>query len=1731
MNHPICPNCQSPIPPDAPGGLCPSCVLLAAASTGSLPPGIAAAPDLDTVRAAFPELEVIELIGHGGMGVVFKARQPRLDRLVALKILPPVLATQPGFAERFTREARALGRLSHPNIVAVYDFGQRAGIFYLMMEFVNGVNLRQAMRTGVKPEQALILVPRICEALQFAHDHGVLHRDIKPENILLDTTGTPKLADFGIAKLAGEAGPQTGLTQTGAALGTAAYMAPEQIEKPATVDHRADIYSLGVVLYEMLTGELPLGRFAAPSEKAHVARGVDDVVLRALEKERERRQQSATEMKTEVEHARTNPGTGAHAPAGHAPPGRGGGSGPSGAWNPGQAPHSGQPSIAPGPGDFGWYLGRFFIGLTALSGAMIPLAGGSRAVGDIVSPATLALLCPVFGAMIAVSHLLFGGRRPGSIPVATASGSRGLGKRIFMSVAGSLLLAFVILKALSIISQRQRQYPHPFPDKPPVSIVLPAGGNAIGRVGGGTIELVALAPSPSQGERWSRMDGSFAGNTFVVDRRDLKVKADQRAYDFVFRRVGLPAGTSFEGYRVRGSTEQSSGSLVELASSPGRKLPSHEALSTVLPADARTANVRVAVAFDEWTTISETGAQNSISNSTDYGGVRWNFSHDSAYETNAGETIVTYVCLTPRDWEIRVIGVMGDGREIPHLRLSRIDNQRQWTFPTPKDGTKIALFRLQVRPIEYVEFRDIVLPPVRSADSPSLNPNASASPSDTASVKALTFKELDAVMAEDRIIPASAKISYDSDGTPTFHGTVLPTKDAPIAEGQPFEISLNPHYDRPLLAKIAAQYSLSLRTDAGPSPTSPAPTKLATPGQSETSPAAVPSAPDHIPETNSFIDLEKVVRTLHDAEAETEQLLQTGVGQKHPRVQALCAQMEFYREQLAGEKAPIPPAELAKTFKINVPDASLPTSSIGRPQLRVVFWAHLEPDEELSFQCQGVGEPWVTVDSTTDGSWYTATWELPTWLDEHARQTMLQNLLSVKGRPQTADGAFLLVHEQPHEVYRAPISIRPVARKLRSEAALRAEQDAKIAWLQKQQAILKTMSPQPVLTARLACDLAIAEARGDRLGILQAKVAFQQVLVKTVPAWAAASQPPPARVAEEEKERKTLQAELELARRQPAPSADWQTIFQTDDYLQEHTENVRYGGLLWRVSQSWRESLIEGKGVGFLLTYEVPAGWEARLVGRLPDGTLRTDGVVTAQDGKWHWAFAFRNQEEEESAPVIGTRLQVRPKSAAPSDAPKLADHLGFTLRIATINTARSGRPSLVVVFVSPLGADEEMTFTLSGLTASSTNIQRAAGAPMYTVTWRLPAWLSPDAQNELLQKLLALKDQEHAADGKFALLDEPANGVFREPLRLVPLAQKRPTSAEAKAELDARIADLEKKYAATMNLRSTPLDRALPMRDLTIAEAHGDAAKILQARIAYQETLLKTLRTTPEIEQNTPGRTAEEEKELKVLQAEYEEAKAHPGNQVSAEAATPPAAPASAKPSNDATSQRLDALYDENIRLAKTNLEQAQARHQAGVASMEELEIAEQELAVAEARGDALRANQARLILVEKQLKRTTAQVEAGVSSTEELRALQVKKTTLQIEITKAVASAPTSAPDKAKLDAIYEEAIQLARQNLDMTRKRFEAGLCAALDVTKAERDVAVAEARGDTLRIAKARLAYANQALELVRHRVESGLASTEELHAVQNDKIEAEIEIAKSGAQPANNPAGQAPVKQP
>lgn len=306
-----CPKCGATLPSTATGGLCPRCLMAEAMAPTETDAGLVAHPPLPPEQIAphFPQLEILECLGRGGMGVVYKARQKTLNRFVALKLLAPERVLDPQFAERFTREAQALAALNHPNIITIHDFGQAGGFYYLLMEFVDGANLRQLLRARkFTPEEALTIVPPLCDALQFAHERGIIHRDIKPENLLLDKAGRVKVADFGIAKILGtagandDAGPSSGLqnaTQTG--MGTPGYSAPEQKTDPQHVDSRADIYSLGVVFYELLTGELPGKRIEPPSHKVHIDVRLDEVVLRTLEQAPERRYQQASEVKTMLE--------------------------------------------------------------------------------------------------------------------------------------------------------------------------------------------------------------------------------------------------------------------------------------------------------------------------------------------------------------------------------------------------------------------------------------------------------------------------------------------------------------------------------------------------------------------------------------------------------------------------------------------------------------------------------------------------------------------------------------------------------------------------------------------------------------------------------------------------------------------------------------------------------------------------------------------------------------------------------------------------------------------------------------------------------------------------------------------------------------------------------------------------------------------------------------------------------------------------------------------------------------------------------------------------------------------------------------------------------------------------------------------------------------------------------------------------------------------------------------
>jgi serine/threonine protein kinase len=253
---------------------------------------------VEALADLLPGFEVLEFLGRGGMGAVYKARQRSLDRVVAIKLLPMEVAEEANFAQRFAREARTLARLNHPRIVAAYDYGTTAERHsYFVMEYVEGVPLHVLIdaRT-LQPPKALQIMTDVCEGLGYAHEHGVVHRDIKPANVLIDRQGRAKIADFGIAHLNLPDG--SGLT-TGGLLGTQEYMAPEQLEH-RSVDARADIYAFGVMLYEVLCHQVPRGQMEPPSVRVGVDHRVDEIVAKAMQNAPERRYQSTEEILAEL---------------------------------------------------------------------------------------------------------------------------------------------------------------------------------------------------------------------------------------------------------------------------------------------------------------------------------------------------------------------------------------------------------------------------------------------------------------------------------------------------------------------------------------------------------------------------------------------------------------------------------------------------------------------------------------------------------------------------------------------------------------------------------------------------------------------------------------------------------------------------------------------------------------------------------------------------------------------------------------------------------------------------------------------------------------------------------------------------------------------------------------------------------------------------------------------------------------------------------------------------------------------------------------------------------------------------------------------------------------------------------------------------------------------------------------------------------------------------------------
>lgn len=263
------------------GFACPKCAVVRPEPTaGPLQPG-----------ERFGKYEILEVLGRGGMGSVYKARDAASNRVVALKLLSRECSLVVKMQRRFEREAGTMASLSHPNIVSVFESGREGDLYFIAMEFVEGTDLRRRLKKEKRlpPSEAVRIATQICDALEAAHAKGIVHRDIKPENILLDASGNVKIADFGLAKLTGADRPQVSLTASGAAVGTAGYMAPEQLEDSRTVDHRADIYAAGVLLFEMLMGDIPLDK----SDRTSVDPKIDAAVARAIERDPDKRFSSA----------------------------------------------------------------------------------------------------------------------------------------------------------------------------------------------------------------------------------------------------------------------------------------------------------------------------------------------------------------------------------------------------------------------------------------------------------------------------------------------------------------------------------------------------------------------------------------------------------------------------------------------------------------------------------------------------------------------------------------------------------------------------------------------------------------------------------------------------------------------------------------------------------------------------------------------------------------------------------------------------------------------------------------------------------------------------------------------------------------------------------------------------------------------------------------------------------------------------------------------------------------------------------------------------------------------------------------------------------------------------------------------------------------------------------------------------------------------------------------------
>lgn len=724
-NHPTCPQCGSPLLPGIPGGLCASCLLAQGAETEGA--GRFQPPPIETVARLFPQLEILDLIGSGGMGAVFKARQPALDRIVALKVLPAGRDARLDFEERFNREARALARLSHPHIVTVHEFGRAGDLHYFLMEFVDGSNLRQLEKAGrLSPRESLQIIPQICDALQYAHDQGVVHRDIKPENVLVDRRGRVKIADFGLARILGVDRDNTRLTAEGQVMGTPHYMAPEQLERPLSVDHRADIYSLGVVIYEMLTGDLPLGNFSPPSRKVQVDVRLDEVVLRALENDPECRYQQAGEVKSRVEIISSGPES---------------------------TPPTSEPSEAREQGSAEWIPQRavFWAGLP-----MKVERGGQR---RLFWPGILKLWAILFGIL----SLAFGG-----VTAATDRSLLGwIGIVGWQSLIPRVLIAAAIvgwaLRRASthpwtpLPSSPRKRHPRPaiaiplialgvgawvLVVEPAVSrhLGLPLGGRSLRNrsvatvdpstgtlsvrlPSGGTLELLAIANATEKPHRWWRPDGrGFGTNSLSVDHLNGLAVGDEAPRLLVFRSNGLTPDAGTPRYESTPAANVSAGGEVRR---DGRLLFGAWPVAIGWPKALDQATLNIGIALESWrTVVTHHPNGGRVSEFRRPGDPRWTASLNH-FGASGGDVVATLV-IRPQDpnWETRVVAVDTEGkvRTFRHASGNPGSDSATWTYSfgglAPE---QVQELRVQVRPLDWFVFPHISLHPSTKSE-PSFGP-------------------------------------------------------------------------------------------------------------------------------------------------------------------------------------------------------------------------------------------------------------------------------------------------------------------------------------------------------------------------------------------------------------------------------------------------------------------------------------------------------------------------------------------------------------------------------------------------------------------------------------------------------------------------------------------------------------------------------------------------------------------------------------------------------------------------------------------------------------------------------------------------------------------------------------------------------------------------------------------------------------------------------------------------